>query len=108
MNMQNDAENIQLQMQWVGDMVSPPAIVNQFMLQAGPNTLDGRTDTHHLTVGYVTPPFLVPEMPPEALEALASQPVPVLPLGRFVLTEPRLVDLYTIIGNHLRQVGAIN
>lgn len=95
---------INFQLQWVGDLSSPPMVVNQLMLTPDvPLTNSAMSDSHVLGLGYVAPPILPPNMSPEMAEHVSSQPLPVMPLGRFLFTMGRLRELRDAIDEHLRR-----
>lgn len=95
---------VQFRLQWVGDMVSAPAPVNQAMimgdLPVAPSTVP---DSHIVTFGYVAPPLLHPDMPESDIEALSAQPLPVVTSGRFLFSASKLRELRDQIDQHLAQ-----
>ncbi|MFG6446466.1 hypothetical protein ACFXQA_14495 [Microbacterium sp. P07] len=94
------------QLQWVGDMVSPPAPVNQILVLAdSPVQGSDRPDTHVLVFGYVSPPAIIGELTPEQIAQIISQPLPVIPQGRFVLSTARLREFRDVINTHLHRAG---
>ncbi|WP_336502144.1 hypothetical protein [Microbacterium paraoxydans] len=95
---------VQFQLQWVGDMVSAPAPVNQAMIMADmPTPPSTQPDSHIVTFGYVTPPMIYPGMTEGDVASLAEQPLPVMSAGRFLFTRGKLRELRDQIDQHLAQ-----
>ena len=95
---------INFQLQWVGDLTSSPTVINQILIAPEvPLTNVGSVDSHVLALGYVAPPVLPPNMSPEMAEHISSQPLPVVPQGRFLLTTGRLRELRDAIDEHLQK-----
>lgn len=98
--------NISLQLEWVGDMISAPTPVNQILLVSDTPVTDGSpSGAHTLALGYVASPVLPGEPTPELIAQIQSQPLPVVPAGRFMLTTARLREFRDVIDKHLQQNG---
>lgn len=95
---------INFQLQWVGDLTSPPAAVNQMMITPEvPLSTSGKSDSHVLGFGYVATPIMPPNMSQEMAEHMSAQPLPVIPFGRFMFTTGRLRELRDMIDDHLQK-----
>lgn len=103
----DDSENFTLQLQWAGDMVSPPTPVNQMLLMAdSPAMGEQYPDSHTIAFGYVVPPAIPGELSREQVDQLQREPLPIVPVGRFVFTTSRLRELRNVIDQHLQRTGA--
>ncbi|MDR2294672.1 MAG: hypothetical protein LBE05_05660 [Microbacterium sp.] len=96
---------LNMQLQWVGDLASPPTPVNQMMiLPDAPVQPNADSGGHVLMLGNVTLPVVVGEITPQIAAELSSQPLPVMPVARVFLTTARLREFHEVIGRHLAQL----
>lgn len=84
--------------------MSPPTPVNQILIVTDTPVMGGAaSDAHTLVVGYVASPMFPGDPTPEQIAEIQSQPLPVVPAGRFMLTTARLREFRDVIDKHLRE-----
>ncbi|MFI8593711.1 hypothetical protein ACIGCK_04685 [Microbacterium sp. NPDC078428] len=100
-----ESNEFAVQLQWVGDMASPPSPVNQILITAdAPVSGHPVPDAHILSFGFVSPPAIPGELSPSQIAQLQSQPLPVIPAGRFFITTDRLREFRDVISGHLARL----
>ncbi|MEX8058562.1 hypothetical protein [Microbacterium sp. 16-032] len=100
----DEQDELRVGLQWVGDLISPPSPANQILIMAdSPVVGSTQADSHVLMFGYVSPPAVSGDLTPQQVEQLISQPLPVMPISRVVLTTPRLREFRDVINKHLAQ-----
>tara|TARA_B100000378_G_scaffold145163_2_gene117269 strand:+ start:499 stop:816 length:318 start_codon:yes stop_codon:yes gene_type:complete len=99
----DDTEGFAVQLQWVGDMTSPPTPVNQILVSTDSIVAGSSPDLHFLNFGFVSPPPIPGEITPEQVQQLQSQPLPVVPVGRFAISTSRLREFRDVLTQHLEK-----
>lgn len=90
---EQNTQPISLQINWRGAETVPVHLGNQFLLQY-------TTEGYILSFGQVTPPAIIG---PTAEEIQAIEEIPIVVLGRVLMTPERTLALKNLLEGHLQQ-----